>query len=73
MVKLYKDTTVIYTANEVASMLNITNTMLSLLLAKMDVPKLGRFYLINDKVIEDLKNRPGRGRPKKIKTIQKEQ
>lgn len=68
MITLYKDDTKLYTSSEVAEMLGLTNTALSIALAKMGVPRLGRFYLINDKVIEDLKNRKGRGRPKKEET-----
>lgn len=65
MIKLYKSDVVIYTASEVSEILGVSQTQVSRLCASLNAPKLGKFYLINEELLEALKERRGkRGRPK---------
>lgn len=66
MINLYKSDVVIYTASEVSEILGVSLTQVSRLCASLDAPKLGKFYLINEELLDALKERRGkRGRPKK--------
>lgn len=66
MIKLYHTDTVIYTASEVAEILGVSAVQVSRLCAKYDAPRLGKFFLINEELLEDLKNRnTSTGRPRK--------
>lgn len=68
MIELYKSSTVLYQASEVAGMLGCSIAQVSRLCQKMDAPKLGKFYLINEELLADLKARNTKvGRPKASK------
>ena len=65
MINLYKSDVVIYTASEVSEILGVSLTQVSRLCASLNAPKLGKFYLINEELLDALKERRGkRGRPK---------
>lgn len=65
MIKLYKSDEVIYTASEVAEILNVCPQMVSFLCNKFKAPKLGRFFLINEQLLTEMKKPRSKGRPKK--------
>ena len=65
MINLYTSTEVIYTASEVAKILDVCPQMVTSLCYKFNAPKLGRFFLINEQLLEDMKKPRKRGRPKK--------
>lgn len=69
MLKLYGTDISIYTPEEARSILGVSATQVSRLCASLGAPQLGRFYLINDELLEAMKDRKGkRGRPKGIAT-----
>lgn len=65
MIRLYKSDTVLYPASEVAEMLGCSVAQVSRICQKLDAPKFGKFYLINEELLDDLKARNTKvGRPK---------
>lgn len=65
MIKLYNTETIIYTVSEAREILGCSATQVSRLCAALGAPRLGKFYLINDELLDAMKARKGkRGRPK---------
>ena len=68
MVKLYKTDITIYTPEDARNILGVSSTQVSRLCASLGAPQLGKFYLINDELLEAMKARKGkRGRPARNK------
>lgn len=66
MIRLYHSDTVLYTASETADILGVSVVQVSRLCAKYNAPRLGKFYLINEELLQELKDRNTEvGRPKK--------
>lgn len=64
MITLYKSDVHIYLTSEVAQILGCEEESVSRLCKKFNAPKLGRYYVINDELLEDLRSRnTKRGRP----------
>ncbi len=65
MITLYETDIKIYTPAEAREILGCSATQVSRLCATLGAPQLGKFYLINDELLEAMKDRKGkRGRPK---------
>lgn len=64
MITLYKSNVHLYQISEVAQILGCEEESVSRLCKKFNAPKFGRYYVINDELLEDLQNRnTKRGRP----------
>lgn len=65
MFTLYGTDIKIYTSKEASEILGFSVQQIAYHCNKLNVPKIGKFFLINDELIETLKHRKGKGRPKK--------
>ena len=56
------------TAKQAALELGLSQAQLCRILDKMDAPKMGSVYVIDANLLDQLRQRPRRGRPKGAKT-----
>lgn len=66
VIRLYGTDIRIFTPAEAKEILGCSATQVSRLCASLGAPQLGKFYLINDELLDAMKERRGkRGRPRK--------
>lgn len=65
MITLYKTDIKLYTSSEAAEILGFTTQQIAYHCNRLNAPRIGKFFLINDELLDELKHRNKQGRPKK--------